>query len=89
MQDPSKILSTDLDPAIKSALQSLGLTKFLRHLKQQNVGADRFVSEFHTWFDGFRSLKFIHYLRDHHYPSIPLPQGIAQLEDWKASVTEK
>ncbi|WP_299771619.1 hypothetical protein [uncultured Pseudoteredinibacter sp.] len=89
MQAPSKILSTDLDPTIEVALQSLGLAKFLRHLKQQNVGPDKFDSEFHTWFDGFRSLKFIHYLRDHHYPSIPLPQGIAQLQDWKASVTEK
>jgi len=24
----------------------------------------------HTWFDAFRTLKLIHYLRDHHLPSI-------------------
>ncbi|WP_299976565.1 hypothetical protein [uncultured Pseudoteredinibacter sp.] len=89
LQDPLKILSTDLDPKIKSALENQGLQKFLRHLKQQNVKADKLISEFHNWFDAFHSLKFIHYLRDHHYPSIPLQEGLAQLERWQASVNEK
>ena len=26
----------------------------------------------HDWFDGFRTLKFIHFMRDHHFPSVPL-----------------
>lgn len=28
----------------------------------------------HDWFDGFRTLKFIHFARDHHFPSIPYDQ---------------
>jgi hypothetical protein len=31
----------------------------------------------HTWFDAFRTLKLIHYLRDHHLPSISFEALVA------------
>ncbi len=31
-----------------------------------------FVKFLHDWFDGFRTLKFVHYMRDKHFPSQPL-----------------
>lgn len=71
------------------ALHALGLEKFLRHLKQQNSKPEQFTREFHTWFDAFRTLKFIHYLREQFYPSIPLAQGIQQLKQWQQTVTER
>ena len=30
---------------------------------------------FHTWFDGFRTLRFVHIVRDHGYPSIPVAEA--------------
>jgi hypothetical protein len=32
----------------------------------------------HTWFDAFRTLKLIHYLRDHHLPSISYQALVAE-----------
>lgn len=29
--------------------------------------------QFHTWFDAFRTLKLIHYVRDYRYPDVDLP----------------
>ena len=31
-----------------------------------------FVKFLRDWFDGFRTLKFVHYMRDKHYPSQPI-----------------
>lgn len=32
----------------------------------------------HTWFDNFRTLKFIHHMRDEYYPSLPIKEIIQQ-----------
>ncbi len=68
--------------AISKALYALGIDKFKRHLQQQNCSADRFDREFHTWFDAFRTLKFIHYMRDNVYPNIALGDAFEQLRQW-------
>lgn len=50
------------------ALHSLGIEKTLTHCQRQaNTGA-QFERQFHQWFDAFRSLKFIHALRDIAWP---------------------
>ncbi len=55
---------------IQAALTNLGINRFVTHLaKQRPKDIER---AFHDWFDAFRTLKFIHYLRDHHYPSANL-----------------
>lgn len=40
---------------------------------RQNTG------QFHRWFDGFRTLKAIHHLRDHGYPNVPIQTTAAEL----------
>jgi len=37
-------------------------------------------SQFHRWFDGFKTLKLIHFLRDHQVPRLPIFDAIARLE---------
>ncbi|MBB6522798.1 DUF3383 domain-containing protein [Pseudoteredinibacter isoporae] len=83
------IINQQGEETIRSALNALGVQKFRRHLELQNSKPEQFSREFHTWFDGFRTLKFVHYLRDHYYPSIPMAQGIQQLQQWQKSVTER
>jgi hypothetical protein len=51
-------------------LEELGASKALQHALRQSADAVQFQRQMHTWFDAFRTLKFIHYLRDHHFPSI-------------------
>ena len=43
----------------------------LVHAFRQSRDLDQFTRQMHTWFDAFRTLKLIHFLRDIDAPSIP------------------
>ncbi len=42
----------------------------LEHAFRQSRSLDQFTRQVHTWFDAFRTLKLIHFLRDDCLPSI-------------------
>ena len=42
----------------------------LEHAFRQSNNLDQFTRQVHTWFDAFRTLKLIHFLRDGYLPSI-------------------
>jgi len=63
--------------SLLAGLKALGTTKALDHAFKQSGNRDQFERQIHTWFDAFRSLKLIHFLRDHQLPSI----SYAGLED--------
>lgn len=50
------------------ALDALGVADALQHCLQQGKSVAQFQRQFHQWFDGFRTLKFIHALRDAGWP---------------------
>ena len=54
-----------------SPLKEAGAQQALEHALRQSSDLDQYLRQMHTWFDAFRTLKFIHYLRDHFTPSIP------------------
>jgi hypothetical protein len=56
--------------ALIDGLEELGAAGALQHALRQSSDAGQFNRQMHTWFDAFRTLKLIHYLRDHHLPSI-------------------
>jgi len=45
-------------------LEAMGLPGALAHCRRQSRSQQQFRRQFHQWFDGFRTLKFIHGLRD-------------------------
>jgi hypothetical protein len=66
--------SRDNKQILKDAIQASGLLPILlQGLDQYKSGPtfDRYIKH---WFDAFRTLKFIHYLRDNHFPSVPLKE---------------
>ena len=69
-------------PEIQHYCQAHNLLEFIAkqraHHKQERV-FNKFLSD---WFDGFRTLKFIHFMRDHFLPSVPLSElGEAEFVD--------
>ena len=44
------------------------IEKQKKRIKSEQV----FLKFIHDWFDGFRTLKFVHYMRDNHFPSKPI-----------------
>ena len=59
---------------ISEALISIGFESFVE--KQLTVKQAQFDRQLNVWFDAFKTLKFIHSVRDEYYPNIPLSQAI-------------
>lgn len=60
----------DLRQMLLDGLKKAGTERALEHAFRQSSSQEQFSRQVHTWFDAFRTLKLIHYLRDHHIPSV-------------------
>jgi hypothetical protein len=49
-------------------LNSMGLESAITHCRKQGSTPEQFLRQFHQWFDAFRTLKFIHALRERAWP---------------------
>jgi hypothetical protein len=63
----------DVSRTMLAALVALKIKKQFKHFSQKKDAAS-FRQAFHTWFDGFVTLRFIHILRDACYPNVSLAQ---------------
>ena len=61
-----------LAAAAVAALIDAGLPRAIEHCRQHSATSDDFRRHFEQWFDGFRTLKFLHALRDKGYPDLAL-----------------
>ena len=66
-------LSESLAVASRDALLKMGLEAAVAHCRRQGKSPEQFTRQFHQWFDGFRSLKFIHLLQEGGWPRQRLP----------------
>lgn len=57
--------------ALLAGLNEIKTDQALVHAFRQSRSLDQFTRQMHTWFDAFRTLKLIHFLRDSDFPSIP------------------
>jgi len=65
-------LESALADASADALEAVGIDECLRHCQKYGDNPARFSRHFHAWFDAFRTLKFLHALRDAGWESQPL-----------------
>lgn len=72
-------LSTELRDASLAALEAMGIETALAHCQRQGKTKEQFLRQFHQWFDGFRTLKFVHAVRDSGWPN----QSIKTLQTLK------
>lgn len=56
--------------ALLRGLKELKTEQALEHAFRQSRSLGQFLRQMHTWFDAFRTLKLIHYLRDSYLPSV-------------------
>ncbi|MEH6590791.1 MAG: hypothetical protein V7746_11060 [Halioglobus sp.] len=73
--------SAQLAAAAAAVLTDLGIEAALLHCRRQGKSQAQFLRQFHQWFDGFKTLKFIHGLRDRGWPEQPLDQ-LHELRPW-------
>ena len=53
----------------------------LDEIKRQSSSEERFVKRFFQWFNAFKTLKFIHFLRDHYFKNGELEKEVVLLLD--------
>jgi hypothetical protein len=73
-QSPRHRAQNDFRRALLAGLQKAGAGQALEHAFRQSSDVEQFTRQMHTWFDAFRTLKLIHFLRDHGFSSIAYDQ---------------
>ena len=68
----------ELPEGTQAALVEIGFGAFLD--KQKSTKITQFNKQLIVWFDAFKTLKFIHYLRDNNYQNLPLTEAILQAD---------
>ncbi len=63
---------------IEDALTRMGAFDAIRRAVAETPDPPALLRRLHTWFDAFRTLKFIHALRDGGFPSIPYRQALTE-----------
>jgi hypothetical protein len=56
--------------ALRAGLDKMKVLDALDHAFRQSKDIGQFTRQMHTWFDAFRTLKLIHFLRDQSLPSV-------------------
>ncbi|OUR90460.1 hypothetical protein A9Q81_18350 [Gammaproteobacteria bacterium 42_54_T18] len=65
---------------IHGILLALNIEKAINHSRKQSKSADDFYRHMLTWFDAFKTLKFIHTARNKYLPSLKLCEWIQAIE---------
>ena len=71
-----------LSPPLQNALTTINIQELMGHLSSQAFSPAQFNKHIHDWFDGFKTLKFIHSL-EHDYPKIGLEQALVEFDSIK------
>ena len=66
-------------PQLKAFLDAQNFRRVWRRLRENTAGPKALSAQFHRWFDGFRTLKLVHFLRDNGYPEQEMFESIACL----------
>jgi hypothetical protein len=67
------------NPELSNFLIKQNLNNFIQNLARKNITASEIKKQKHFWFDAFKTLKLIHYLRDTAYPNIYMFDAIDEL----------
>ena len=69
-------LSTKLAKTTAACLHSMNIANAIEHCRKHGKTESQFIRQFHQWFDGFRTLKFIHAIRDASLPMVSLRESM-------------
>jgi hypothetical protein len=72
-------ISKNIHPALSNFLSQQDFENFINKVLLNNKNPDEIEKQKHFWFDAFRTLKLIHYLRDATYPNINMFSAIDEL----------
>ena len=62
--------SDEISKPLSSFLKAQKLSAWWKSISANSTGTEQLYKQKIRWFDGFRTLKFVHYLRDNGYPLV-------------------
>lgn len=68
-----------IDPDLRGYLIANSFAQVWDKLKKNSPPGKQLTRHFHNWFDDFRTLKLVHYLRDSNLPNMPMFDAIEQM----------
>jgi hypothetical protein len=71
-KDAEHIYTCIHHPLTKDFLKGRGFSQVWARFREQHKNKAALLSAFHGWFDGFVTLKYIHWLTEHAWPRQPL-----------------
>lgn len=78
-----------ISPALFEFLIINKLEENLKRILQNSKTDEQFYHQKKIWFDGFKTMKLIHYLRDNGYPDIPMFTALNRIFDLVDQTFEK
>lgn len=75
-------------PPYLGTLDALGFPSLQKHLATSIPPKQR-LKHAHDWFDGFRTLKFIHAKREDGYPNLPWQKALMSTPWWQGKVPDR
>lgn len=78
-------IETKLDSVLVSGLKAANIERLIDHCFKQTKTNRDFVKQIHDGFDALTTLRLIHFIRDHKYPSINVTKLCTQ-SSWFSSV---
>ena len=61
-------LHEEIAVAATEILHTMKIAKAISHCRKHGKSKEQFLRQFHQWFDGFKTLKFLHRIRDNSFP---------------------
>lgn len=68
-----------LPQVVRNYLHQESYAEIIQEINRQSSNPKTFLHRWFLWFNGLKALHFVHYLRDHEYPSIPVKEAASQL----------
>jgi hypothetical protein len=70
-----------LPKSIEAFHRENGFEAALKEMHKNASNLQTFKKRFFTWWDAFRALKYVHFVRDHYYANVSLEQAIEWLDE--------
>lgn len=78
-----------LPPVVKDFLRTQSFTQKIQEIRGNTANRYQFRKRFFRWFNAFQLMKYVHFARDHYYPSVPVLEAANRLLAQEGMVTEQ
>ncbi len=68
-------IEKEMPASIRAFLQAENFTDKLAEIKNNVSSPAAFRKRFFAWFDAFRAMKYVHFVRDEFYPDLPVSEA--------------